>query len=378
MRFPIYGKISPMATQTKNAALAIFLSMLLATAGILPFASNTKQAHADELSDAQATLSAASEQLSAVTSEYESLLSQVSELDTQIAETTTRVTEAQTAMLEGQDALGNVVLAQYKSEDNISLVNILISSADINEFIKNVGYYTAIQEDQAAQVAQQKALRDSFTSALEELDSQRDAQQDLLDQAEAKKAEAESVVAEASAKVSEIQEAQAALAELQAQAEAMAAEEEANNSAEIDPGWNTDSGHDSGNSGSSSDSNSNNSSSNNSGSADSSKGWKTGRASAYGGSSDPSTPNPGRTATGAVCDDNSMGVAIPKSMANYRSYFGHAVEISYNGRTVIATINDCGTMRGGRALDLQPGVFKALGFSTCQAWGVRTVSYRIL
>ena len=74
-----------------------------------------------------------------------------------------------------------------------------------------------------------------------------------------------------------------------------------------------------------------------------------------------------------------MGVASPMSWPNYRSYLGHAVEIKYGGKTVVATINDCGNMGGGsRALDLQPGVFKAFGFSTCQAWGVRTVSYRIL
>lgn len=56
---------------------------------------------------------------------------------------------------------------------------------------------------------------------------------------------------------------------------------------------------------------------------------------------------------------------------NYWQYYGHAVEISYGGRSVIATINDCGGMGGGsRSLDLQPGVFKALGYSTCQAWGI--------
>jgi hypothetical protein len=107
--------------------------------------------------------------------------------------------------------------------------------------------------------------------------------------------------------------------------------------------------------------------------------WFSGIASAYGGSSDPYTPNPGTTATGAICDDTSMGVAIPMSLPNYRSYFGRTVEISYNGMTVYAVVNDCGYMSGGsRVLDLQPGVFKAFGYSTCQAWGIRNVSYRFL
>ena len=38
-----------------------------------------------------------------------------------------------------------------------------------------------------------------------------------------------------------------------------------------------------------------------------------------------------------------------------------------------------GGMGGGsRSLDLQPGVWKAFGYSSCDDWGLRTVSYRIL
>ena len=33
---------------------------------------------------------------------------------------------------------------------------------------------------------------------------------------------------------------------------------------------------------------------------------------------------------------------------------------------------------GSRVLDLQPGVWKAFGFSSCNDWGLRTVSYRFL
>jgi hypothetical protein len=74
-----------------------------------------------------------------------------------------------------------------------------------------------------------------------------------------------------------------------------------------------------------------------------------------------------------------MGVAVPMTMPNYRSYFGRTVEITYNGVTVYATVNDCGYMgAGSRVLDLQPGVFKALGYSSCQDWGLRRVTYRFL
>ncbi|MFR1639695.1 MAG: hypothetical protein ACLSVD_11345 [Eggerthellaceae bacterium] len=113
--------------------------------------------------------------------------------------------------------------------------------------------------------------------------------------------------------------------------------------------------------------------------ADSSVGWSTGIALGLRRLDGPVHPNPGITATGDVCDDWSMGVAVPMAWPNYRSYFGRTVEISYNGMTVFATVNDCGNMGGGsRALDLQPGVWKAFGFSSCNAWGLRTVSYRFL
>ena len=157
-----------------------------------------------------------------------------------------------------------------------------------------------------------------------------------------------------------------------------AKQQASSNASQPNSNWNTNTDRNpSANTNSSSNSNSSNSSNSNSGSVRA--GWKTGAASAYGGSSDASTPNPGTTATGAICNDSSMGVAVPMSWPNYRSYLGRAVEIKYGGKTVIATVNDCGYMGGGsRALDLQPGVFKAFGFSTCQAWGVRTVSYRFL
>lgn len=105
-------------------------------------------------------------------------------------------------------------------------------------------------------------------------------------------------------------------------------------------------------------------------------GWSTGIASAYGGSSDPTSGS--YSATGALVNDYSMGVAIPLAWGR-RDLLGHKVLISYNGKTVTAVINDLGGMGGGsRSLDLQPGVFKALGFNTANSWGIRSVSYQIL
>lgn len=374
-----------MATRVHKALTAVPVSLALALSMALPATGAVREAHADELSDAQATLSQASAELDSLNKEYDALQAQLSGLDSQISETTQKVQDAQQKMLEGRETLSDSILSQYKGDGSLSLVNIVLSSEDISEFTKNLTYYSSIQEDQAQKVAEQEQLRDTFSSALNELDTQRDEQQKLIDEAEQKKSQAEKVVSDASSKVSSIKEeqAQAQLAALQAQAAEMQKKEEAkqqasSNASQPNSNWNTNTDRNpSANTNSSSNSNSSNSSNSNSGSV--SAGWKTGAASAYGGSSDASTPNPGTTATGAICNDSSMGVAVPMSWPNYRSYLGRAVEIKYGGKTVIATVNDCGYMGGGsRALDLQPGVFKAFGFSTCQAWGVRTVSYRFL
>ncbi|MDR3053399.1 MAG: hypothetical protein LBU48_06025 [Coriobacteriales bacterium] len=98
--------------------------------------------------------------------------------------------------------------------------------------------------------------------------------------------------------------------------------------------------------------------------------WITGLASAY--DVDAGTS----TATGATVTSSSMGVAVP---AEWRYLLGSSVEISYNGMTVTAIINDTGGfLRYGRDLDLQPGVWRAFGFSDQNDWGVRTVKWRIV
>ena len=91
-------------------------------------------------------------------------------------------------------------------------------------------------------------------------------------------------------------------------------------------------------------------------------GWKSARASWYG---------PGfygrRTASGAVYTQTMLNVAH-KSLP-----FGTRIEFEYNGRRVVAVVNDRGPFVAGRTFDLGAGTAKALGFG-----GVHTVRYRIL
>lgn len=108
-------------------------------------------------------------------------------------------------------------------------------------------------------------------------------------------------------------------------------------------------------------------------SSSASGGWSTGKASAY------SLGDFGvdsYTANGSILTDSSMGVAVP---AEWAYLLGSTVEIAYGDIVVTAVVNDTGGfLRYGRALDLQPGVWKAFGFSTVNDWGVRTVSWRIV
>lgn len=367
--------------------------MLLAgvlSAGSLTFACATP-AYADEVSDAQNALSAAEARMSQIASEHEALVKQAEELQEQIDEATQGVMDAQAAAQAGRNKLGIYATQEYKT-GGISLIKVLLESQSISDLVNNMQYFDAIQEDQARQIAEQKQLEATFNDALDDLNKKKDEQVKAISDAEAKQTEAQQVVAQATAHLSDAQaSAEAArLAELQKQAEALKAQQEAQSqteqsSAEESTGA-AEKAEESGNSAASnsgnqssgnSSSESNSSSSNNSNSSNTSSGWQSGVVSAYGSTSDGTLG--AHTATGAIVSESSMGVAVPMSMPNYRSYFGRSVEISYGGRTVVAVVNDCGGLGGGsRALDLQPGVWKALGASSCFDWGVRTVSYRFL
>lgn len=103
------------------------------------------------------------------------------------------------------------------------------------------------------------------------------------------------------------------------------------------------------------------------------QGWRSGEASAY-----TLACNDGwdATASGVKLTEDSMTVAVP---ADRVDLLGRTVEIYYNGVTVTATVTDTGGFAAyGRDLDLAGGVWRALGASSTEDWGVRTVSYRFV
>ena len=387
----------PAAPFAARAVLGCLLAALLAC-GLVPFA--PRAAGADEVDEAavaeaersveeaQNALHGAESNRQGIAADHEALVQEVAELQKRIDETTAQALEAQQEVIDGRAALAKAAVYEYRGGSAQSLVMLLLEAQSFDELVRNLVYLSSVVQYQVDEIEAQKERSARFEALMEDLNAQKDEQEGKLAELEEKKVQAEQTVSDASTRLqgaqseysSMLEELQRKIEEAEAQgsapAEPVAVDESNTNTSrpgdqmtEIAPDPSPSPAPDGG-----------------SGSdpapepaPDPGVGWSTGVASAYGGSTDPSTPNPGITATGAVCDDWSMGVAVPMAWPRYWQYYGRTVEISYGGMTVLATVNDCGYMGGGsRSLDLQPGVWKAFGFSSCNDWGLRTVSYRFL
>lgn len=350
-------------------------------------------AWADGVSQAQETLDAAEERLTQITEEHKRLQKEADDLQVQIDAAVEGVMSAQAEVQEGRARLGDMMSYEYKT-GGVGVLKVLLESENLSDLINNLHYVDSVQKAQAEEIELQRQREEAFTEALDDMNGKKDAQMAKVAEAEQKTAEAAQVVSNAETQLAKAQDEAAAaveaerLAALKAQAEAMAAaqkEAEATEPPAEQPSG--DASTNQGNAGADSENGnagSNGGATGNGGSAgsgggpvDGQAGWRSGVASAYGSTSDGTLGKP--TASGAIVTETSMGVAIPMSWPNARSYLGRQVEISYGGATVVATVNDLGGMGGGsRSLDLQPGVWKALGASSCYDWGLRTVSYRFL
>lgn len=382
-----------------NAMLAGVLALALCSGGIVFGGGVFSRAWADEaeevqkaVDDAQATLDDAEAHMESIAGDYDALKQDVEELQARVDEISAQAMGAQQAVIEGRAALGKTAVYEYLNGGvSQSLVTMVLEARSFSDLIRNLAYLDSIMQFHANEVEAQKERSAKYKKLIDDLNFQKDAQEKKLEELEAKRAEAESVLSEAGSKLANAQGDQAVRLEaLRQKAEELAVAGGATGSV-VDENANTIGREDVVDSSAPIQPNpdpnppaptpepSPDSDPAPTPASDPGVSWSTGIASAYGGSTDPYTPNPGITATGAVCDDNSMGAAVPMSWPNFRSYFGRTVEISYNGQTVLATVNDCGYMgNGSRSLDLQPGVWKAFGFSSCLDWGLRTVNYRFL
>lgn len=370
-----------------NGALSVALVFVLAlSSSLMPgvaVASNPNSSLSivdaeSEVKSSKLSLEEAQSELDRIEAECAAISQEIDDMQTQVDALAQDVLEAQQRVLDGREALASTARHGYKTGSSSAIIGMLLGSTSFSSLTQNMQYVSQIMDYQSDEIAEQKRLREELDSAIAVLNEQKSEQEAKLNSLEGKQAEAQEVVERAS---SQLESSTEKLNALKKQAEAIKVQQQLQASAASTASTAStasDSGSSSNGSSASQGSSSSGGGSGSSGTSASASGWKTGVASAYGGSSDPSTPGT-TTANGSTVSDYSMGVAIPMSWPNYRSYFGRTVEIVYNGRTVYATVNDCGYMGGGsRSLDLQPGVFKAFGFQTCNSWGVRTVQYRFL
>lgn len=305
----------------------------LTSFGFYKTSQSQKYAFADEVSDAQTEYQKAEAALNQAKQEYNAEAAKAKDLKDKVSSLGERAVKAQKAKFEHQKVFNDLATHEYKNNSVMFFINLVLDSKGLDDLFKHLAYAEKILNDKIKAINEQEAVCREYDNSIGELNSTLDQYNAAMSSANEKLSKAQEIANNAASKLKNAQDA----GRIKKQA------------SDLPSGGG--------------------------GGGDTPGQWKSGQATAYGGSSDPGSGT--RTATGATITENSVGVAIPMSMPNYRAYFNHPIQIRYNGRTIMGVINDCGGL-GGRQLDLQPGVFHFFGAPTCQAWGVRGVEYVIL
>lgn len=341
---------SPLSAVVLVAALAI-------VSCISPSSIWAGRAYADELAGVAQELQEKTDELERLTDEIADAQDKLDEIDGELASLLSDVNRLQGEHAHVQAELSKLAIDMYKNPDNVNAMVIVASSDSWMEIEQRMQLRKRVLNRYGELSMRQEQTQRDLEERYSKVSQQKDAQVLLIKEQKERKDELNQTIKDLEEQQRHLSaEQQAQLAEAAAAAHKIA---QTFDTADVAGVY-----------GATGDRNPV------AGTIDT--GWRVGLASAYGGSSDPYTPNPGTTATGALCNDWTVGVAVPMAWGP-APYYGRKVEISYNGQSFIATVNDCGGMNNGeRALDLQPGVFKAFGFKTCDEWGVRTVRYRFL
>ena len=298
-------------------------------------------AHADELSAVKEKINDQVEELKDLSQEIEQAKGHLKELEGAIDGALGEIDQKQAEYAQLQSSTANMAVELYKDSEDFNVLVVLEHSTSLSELMTHLDMNERVLEAYAKAVRQTAAARDALNEKYRKVSADKDEQIELVASLKEKTAQLEDSIADLREQEKLLSvEQQIQLAQAASAAKTVAQTFET-------------------------------------GTVGSDEGeWLTGITTAYGGSSDDSTPNPGETATGTICDDWSVGVAVPLAWGPGQ-YYGRRVEISYEGQSIIAPIVDCGYMGNGYVtFDLQPGVFKAFGCETCDDWGVREVQYR--
>ena len=320
---------------------------------------------AETSEEVRAEVAAAQEELDSLAGRISEGEARVAELQSQIDELAEESVQLQTSIIENRDRLAKIVSESYKDNAESRTLALLLSSHSMEELISQVYYVQKISDWEAEcieKLNEDKASLDQRMSALNEAKAQQDSEVASLSQQRSELNEKVTALNEKADRL-EVEEREAARRAAE-EAARKAAEEQARREAEerarqealaaaqaagdVQATPTTGGG-----------------------------GWITCVASAYT-IADNDPPGSTATSSGIPLNESVPTVAMPMSM-NPSRFYGAKIEISYNGKSVIATVTDCGYMGGGsRGLDLTPAVFRAFGFSSANDWGLRTVSYRFL
>lgn len=351
----------------RHAAVAAITAALVASSvPVAAFAEDT------DLESLQNAAIAAGEQ-------YDQAQQELDSLQQQIDDNEARIEEIEDQLPELKANASNAIATSYKiHQDQNSLLALLLSADTFNDFITQLAYLNHIvgnatndmndlvaarQEltQKQAELSQQKAdeeakvqaAKDAYDSANAAIEA---AKEKAMENAAAQEAayEAEQAKGQQDATVTEIQEAtqdsssdSSAQTSTQAQETSSQSQQQDTSSQSSAPQASAPA-----------------SSSSSSSSAAPAASYTYVEASMYG---EGDGLMYGTTASGDTLTPTSMGVAM-KTMP-----LGTIIEITYNGRTVTAVVNDRGPYSGNRQIDMQPAVASALGFS-----GVGTVGYRVV
>ena len=351
----------------RHAAVAAITAALVASSvPVAAFAEDT------DLESLQNAAIAAGEQ-------YDQAQQELDSLQQQIDDNEARIEEIEDQLPELKANASNAIATSYKiHQDQNSLLALLLSADTFNDFITQLAYLNhivgnatndmndlvAAQQEltqKQAELSQQKAdeeakvqaAKDAYDSANAAIEA---AKEKAMENAAAQEAayEAEQAKGQQDATVTEIQEAtqdsssdSSAQTSTQAQETSSQSQQQDTSSQSSAPQASAPA-----------------SSSSSSSSAAPAASYNYVEASMYG---EGDGLMYGTTASGDTLTPTSMGVAM-KTMP-----LGTIIEITYNGRTVRAVVNDRGPYAGNRQIDLQPAVAHALGFD-----GVGTVGYRVV
>lgn len=296
------------------------LVVTVVTAGLL-FATSPTAALAASSSDLQAQLQQAEaqtakyqEQANNAFAELEQLQAQLEDTRAQIASTQEEVSQKQTELDAAQETLAGRVSSNYKT-GGVSLVSIIFDSSSFEDLVSRVYYANRVAESDAEVISQVQGVQAELAAKQNELESQQEEQQRLVDNAQAKAGEIQSALEQQQSYVSslssEVQEALAA-EEAQRRAEAEAAANAGGNAGSNNAG-------------------SNNSGSNNSGSSNNSGG----NSGSNGNSSSGSNSNSGSHSSG----NQDFGSGISGAIAAAKSQLG--VSYSWAGNAIPGQEFDC-------------------------------------